>query len=81
MPQLSDSINTFKYCVLCTNGKISVRIIYLLFYFIFFLFPVGKKTQLLNRTTVEKYTIKINNRKENITIEWDDGGKIVNRNK
>ena len=45
---MDQKINTFKYHVSCTNGKISVRINLFLLY---------------------------------NTIEWDNGGKIGNKNK
>ena len=44
--------------------------------------PTGKKTKLLSGRPTGKKTIESEAyRKENATIEWDDVGKIGNKNK
>ena len=77
------TINTFKYHVSCTDGKISVGIIY--FYSLFFhRHPSHRLCFLSCRPFVVNVTFPtglVQDRKENTTCEWDDGGKIGNKNK
>ena len=58
---------TFKYHVSCTNGKISVKIIY--FYYLFF---HRRPTHKLFKVF---FFFLSCTRKKNTTIEWDDGEK------
>jgi hypothetical protein len=99
---LSCCLNTFKYCVSCTDWKISVRSnVFLVPIFpllshsiVVFFFPVGllflsqhsqpvflgvevSSVSWLGQLTVNKKPTG----KKNTTIEWDDDGKIVNKNK
>ena len=77
LPLLDNThFNTFKYHVSCAGGKISVRIIY--FYYQFF---HRRPTQVVFSFPTGLSSLTRSYRKENTTCEWDDGGKICNKNK
>ena len=87
--------NTFKYHVSCTDGTISVRVIN--FYCLFFHRRPTQKlcflscwpfvvdatfsTGLVVSSVSWLAQLSTAYRKENTTYEWDDGGKIGNKNK
>ena len=75
-------VNTFKYHVLCTDGKISVRNIYF-YYLLFHHRPTHKLCLLYRRPFVINATRPVEKayRNENTNCEWDEGGKIGNKNK
>ena len=81
-------INTFKYHVSCTEGKISVRIIYFYYYFSIVV-PLQLSTAQARRQKnfqhpirhVENVALTTKGLQERKQREWDDGEKIGNKNK